>query len=389
MEIVRTFHPVGQGAFYSERFFDDVNKESVYNIVYDCGVEWGYITKAKHVVSQSFSKNENIDILFLSHLDYDHISLVETLISAVGRIKHIVMPFMVEDDIIIMMALMKISNQDNAVTFLQSIIEHLHNTNLNDDYNIIQVIDPEYQNGEGYNRNSTRIWRNGDRKETDITPDWIFIPYNFRNTTRKKEFKHNLEDLFNNNVFVNELTALGFSGIHSGKDLFDELKNEKFVAKVLNNPVLRNGIKKAYNMVEGGINENSLLLYSGPATLDNKYCFVRYSNWGSCCCSWFFETGCLYTGDSIFELSRWEGCFSALWENIGTIQLPHHGSLKSFDIMTNPIDRHYIFPVSCGSVNKYGHPSGGVLAYLLVNDCRPYIVTEMAHTVYSQVIRRR
>lgn len=32
----RSFLPVGQGAFYVERFFD-ANEQSKYNVVYDCG----------------------------------------------------------------------------------------------------------------------------------------------------------------------------------------------------------------------------------------------------------------------------------------------------------------------------------------------------------------
>ena len=45
--VQRTFHPVGQGAFYSERFYTSGQSEAVYNIVYDCGTSWGSVLKAK------------------------------------------------------------------------------------------------------------------------------------------------------------------------------------------------------------------------------------------------------------------------------------------------------------------------------------------------------
>jgi glyoxylase-like metal-dependent hydrolase (beta-lactamase superfamily II) len=80
MKVVRTFHPVGQGAFYSERFYEGDNPQAKYNIVYDCGTSWGVITKAKKVVGLAFDKNDRIDYLFISHLDFDHVSLVNTLI---------------------------------------------------------------------------------------------------------------------------------------------------------------------------------------------------------------------------------------------------------------------------------------------------------------------
>lgn len=36
-KMIRTFHPVGQGAFYTERFYDDILRKPVFTAVYDCG----------------------------------------------------------------------------------------------------------------------------------------------------------------------------------------------------------------------------------------------------------------------------------------------------------------------------------------------------------------
>ena len=89
--IVRTFHPIGQGAFYSERFYDDSG--DVTNVVFDCGVE-DVEERHKKVVRGIFSGNEAIKFLFISHLDNDHISLVKTLKEAVkGRIWNVVLPY--------------------------------------------------------------------------------------------------------------------------------------------------------------------------------------------------------------------------------------------------------------------------------------------------------
>lgn len=65
--IERIFHTVGQGAFYSE-------KHENFNIVYDCGTEWKNRTNKTidKTIKQSFSKDDEIDILFISHFDYDH-----------------------------------------------------------------------------------------------------------------------------------------------------------------------------------------------------------------------------------------------------------------------------------------------------------------------------
>lgn len=103
----------------------------------------------------------------------------------------------------------------------------------------------------------------------------------------------------------------------------------------------------------------------------------------------FRRVGCLYTGDSDCDIYEWKSrLYSDVWQNIGTVQLPHHGSLKSFEVKKNDIDRVYFFPVSCGSTNSYGHPSGKILAYLMKKDGLPHIVTEMANTVCIQEIVR-
>lgn len=58
MRIIRTFHPVGQGAFYSESFYDVDGFR--YNVVYDCGVN-DLDDRRKKIVRNSFSKEDTID----------------------------------------------------------------------------------------------------------------------------------------------------------------------------------------------------------------------------------------------------------------------------------------------------------------------------------------
>lgn len=33
----RIFHPIGHGAFYTERFYEDGNDDPLFTAVYDCG----------------------------------------------------------------------------------------------------------------------------------------------------------------------------------------------------------------------------------------------------------------------------------------------------------------------------------------------------------------
>ena len=65
--------------------------------MFDCGCKSAY--SKKNVVLQEFNKNDNIEYLFISHLDEDHISLAETLLSQVGCVMNIVLPLVSKDDL--------------------------------------------------------------------------------------------------------------------------------------------------------------------------------------------------------------------------------------------------------------------------------------------------
>ena len=92
IKMQRIFHPVGQGGFYSESFKTGNNN---FNVVYDCGSLSRGVDK---VISNSFDKNEDIDILFISHFDSDHVNKINILKNSVGKIKTVIMPLISEED---------------------------------------------------------------------------------------------------------------------------------------------------------------------------------------------------------------------------------------------------------------------------------------------------
>lgn len=388
MRVGRSFHPIGQGAFYSERFYEDGRAEAKYNIVYDCGTSWGSIMKAKKVVSQAFDKKDVIDYLFISHLDYDHISLVLTLIDCVKSVREIVLPLVLRDDIVIAVALNRISNHEDAADFLRMISRRvgidIEGKNLKPLESEIVFVGSE----EERRPHKNQLWMNGERRTIGDVPDWVLIPYNVKSQDRRLELISEFDKLLHDVKLLKKLDGCRIALPSRGDELYELLKDPDYVKDMIAAKELKNAIKSAYEKVTGGVNANSLILYSGPANMLSGYRMVTsYHRWRDYQVT--RRPGCLYTGDSNCDLQVWEAeKYSAVWENIGTIQLPHHGSLASFDIVDNPIDRRYVFPVSCGSTNSYGHPSGKVLAYLMTKDCMPKIVTEMESTVYMQRIVR-
>ncbi|OYP35395.1 hypothetical protein CIK90_11815 [Prevotella sp. P5-126] len=383
MKVVRTFHPVGQGAFYSERFYEEDNPQAKYNIVYDCGTSWGAITKAKKVVNLAFDKNDTIDYLFISHLDFDHVSLANTLIESVdGKVRNIVLPLVYKEEVRIGINLNYIANHQETETFLRWILNRVDGNNNGIDTRITFI---------GSNDDKGNVTAGGEKITLQIEegePEWVLIPRNISAMSRRKELLEKFDRMLSDPDFKEESIRSGLPVVGSSDELLHLLLDERYVAGIIRNKKLRKAIKSAYEKVAGGVNVNSLLLYSGPAREGLNYMMcLMYSNMFKR--MRFRRVGCLYTGDSDCDIYEWKSrLYSDVWQNIGTVQLPHHGSLKSFEVKKNDIDRVYYFPVSCGSTNSYGHPSGKILAYLMKKDGLPHIVTEMANTVCIQEIVR-
>lgn len=380
MKIVRTFHPVGQGAFYSERFQLWKPKIETHNIVYDCGVCYKKEKQAVHVVNQAFAGKDEIDYLFISHLDYDHVSLAYAILP---RVKNIVLPLVSKEELIIAMMFYVVSEESGAASFFSEIINRIEDGNRRN--TVIFVGDVEVTPNESDN---TNVVMSG----TEIVPqwdyDWVLIPHNVKYHSRRQELTDELGKLIHQKEFVEEIVGQGLKTFKTADELLSKLNERDFAGKVLVMPNLKKAIKSAYTSIEGGTNENSLLLYSGPKSGETKYMLEYCMPERPWCYCGISQAACLYTGDSTCDMADWKKKYSAVWDHVGTIQLPHHGSVESFDVDSYPIDRQYIFPVSFGTYNTYGHPSGRVLAYLMMCDCCIQMVTEMANSRYIQRIAK-
>ena len=131
----------------------------------------------------------------------------------------------------------------------------------------------------------------------------------------------------------------------------------------------RKKIKKAYKSLKGGINNNSMTLFSGVREVGTQ---IQYN-------SSYKNVGCLYTGDyEAKEEDKWETlkqAYEGYWEWIGMIQVPHHGSSKNCN--DNLISKNAVYFLSAGKKNKHGHPSKDVVHDITLKyGNNLYIVTE-------------
>jgi beta-lactamase superfamily II metal-dependent hydrolase len=360
MELIRTFHPVGQGAFYTERHnFNGTD----FTIVYDCGSTTLKGRKLERKIESTFPKDQQIDILFISHFHADHINGIEALAKHC-KIKRVVMPFLDEDA----KTLIRVNNLIDSNYSDTRLIDNPEDF-FGDDIPIITINPAEIaQNDNGINlEGATEITTiNTHRRDfesgTVFIPfsgiDWFFIPFNYKHDVRK-------------NQFVKALKACGLT--LKGIDTIDEINKHK------------SDIINAYKKVDGDLNTNSMILFSGKKSDDPVRCFQPYENF------YFYRhhlhSGCLYMGDIDLNepsiVKDINAKFKPLLPFIGTIQVPHHGSVHNFSAS---ILQHEICCAifSYGTTNKYGHPSDKVIGDVMANYIYPHFVTEEQTTIVIQ-----
>lgn len=381
--IERIFHPIGQGAFYSERHDN-------FNIVYDCGTEWKNRANKtiNKTIKQSFSEDDSIDILFISHFDYDHVSKIKVLKDHVRTIKKVIMPLLHDSEKYLLTNIYRALNF-NILTLLNNPQEF-----FGSDTQIITIIPIE--NNEAPINDSIEPQSIDDLATSSIqsgsilsktfnTYDWIFIPYNYQYNTRNSQ----LEKL---------LKTKGFDVDRLKGDphyTLDEIINDMKISKSKGGKIF----KEIYDKLDGKINQNSMLLYSGlncVRTDCEKEVFIfdyspRYHDlfyhirWHRMARE-EYRVSCIYTGDTDLNVVKIKDIFRNFWKSVGTIQIPHHGDLKSFDISTLD-DRYYWCPISVGEKNSYGHPSPRVIANILSQDSCPILVTENLTSSFIEHIR--
>lgn len=355
---VRTFHPIGQGGFYSEKH---LFKNSEFNVVYDCGSQTLGNKKIKNKIVSTFSENQIIDILFISHFHKDHISGIEYLIKHCN-VKNVVIPLLDEEA----KALCIVSN------FFDFNYTDTRLINNPDDFfgniNVIKIEPYEFIE-QNFNSNSNARGKIGSSSiypsatqftPFDLIPDWFYIPINFKQKERSISFK---EELNKKGISLNDL-------------------------RELNNIIkYKSEIKDSYYKVKGSINENSLVLFSGKKTNLTLKCNRNNTNFDESKVD--LQCGCLYTGDvNLNSENLIENIALTLSEFIpfiGTMQIPHHGSLKNYKNNSLSSLKNIVYGIiSHGKNNSYKHPSDSVVNDLISNNVQPISITEEQDSLLIQ-----
>lgn len=190
IELTRIFHSVGQGGFYSERHLN-LKENRKFNIVYDCG-NWKNAKFVNDLIKENFRPKEEIDILFISHFDFDHISKINFL-KDYCIIKKVVLPLLHENEKLLISNFFSVLGLDenpmpeNDILDLQLLVTSPRSFFANN----TQIISVR---SIGKEIIEEQIEINDIQEDMEISSgtilknnNWIFIPYNIEYQNRKDE----------------------------------------------------------------------------------------------------------------------------------------------------------------------------------------------------------
>ena len=378
--MIRSFLPVGQGAFYLEQF---ACESGTVNVVYDCGSSTD-LSIVEAEIRSNFKKDEEIAAVFISHFDSDHINGLPYLLQYC-KVNHLFFPVITEENRELIL-LKELAFPTNVSRFISAFIINPHDV-INDlplgyQPRLHQVL--EHPNINKHNGIDTSFVNSGSNA-LDCTADfrlygyleekWVYIPFNFRESERIERLKTAFKTHFGDDYTV--------------KDLLDRAKT--------NPTTMLPKIKQAYHDIPGSFNTNSMVLLS--ASLDDEvsqqlfnysgFQFLKFYPWcGGCVPS--FPSGCLYTGDyDASGVRKWDElhhAYAKFSKYIGCLQIPHHGSRHNYNTELLSLSNCPYYLISAGEKNKYRHPHNMVIKDILLNHKYPIIITEHSGTTVRFVI---
>lgn len=362
--MIRTFHSVGQGAFYTEVF-------NGFTVVFDCGSDRNKdLVEAE--INNTFEKDTRIDAVFISHLHDDHVNGLEYLLRHC-HVQRLFLPLLTPEEKILLQVHNSFSGSDSD--FIMNLI-----------FEPKKTIDTRFKGTSVYLvPRSEEKDDNSELKEVDLeelsigeisqniklvsnqVSGWVFIPFNFKSNERAKQLAKDLKD---KKITINDA---------------DDFKN------IWLDRLTQQSIIDIYRRLPGNLNTNSMVIYSGPeigsrffirSLFSSRYCNMR--------CMWCYprhdDAGCLYFGD--FEASgvnKWDQLqskYNQYWNQIGCVQIPHHGSRHNYHRGINS-KKPMLSIISCGSSNRHRHPHSMTIRNIVLDGGIPLIVNENTGTSVS------
>lgn len=390
----RVFHPVGQGAFYSEQIYSGNN---VFEMVFDCGNDRGHNKKKlkeyspklfdyfEHRIINNKDKVWKIDLLFISHFHADHISFLITY-KGQYQVKNLIIPVLSEEQkslLLIDVLLKKIDIDFQAYYQLLTDTPKFFGENCH----IIKINTDESNTDEDKNKNKDlvivtnegKVESRGellktfnpifklqyyDNKLIIYHPDpqshyyfpiWLYLPYDFIKYFCCSDYKRKISTFFIKTKLTSELLMDVKDITEILKHIEKKLKNiEKKLKNKNKNINIKplNYLKAQYMKINRDLNKICLGVFSGPIPF-HLYSYLRNLNLKEYN-KIFKEQSCLYTGDIPFNATKEINCV----EEVRKLIIESYASLSKLYSESKDYDFENNFDWHIGTLQIPHHGSG-------------------------------
>lgn len=408
MEAKFSFFKAGQGSFYGGRIWDH-ETDQVFTVVYDCGTS-SFVAGNSQSLNNEINhfkrrpdyfprNNDEIELLFISHLDYDHVSGLKRLLTEF-KVKNIILPYISKEHRQFFLA--SISDDydpDNDLT-VEDYISFIDSPNQfilqNSETTKMFFVksngkkEIEYQGYDDNDNQSEYVYPRGtiNQDEDELTGQANVTKYD-------NNLQFFIRRYWEFTTYCKTVSQESIDKLHAclkkklKKKTSDNLTLEDLKNIATNN---RKEAHKCYTDCIGDINSHGLVLLHGPIRFEHL-CGRFYSN---CELNHFHNDyryhrhfhdehhfnynkrpmlGTLLFGDTSINPQNnpidFPQAFKDKLVNVHVVQVPHHGSSKNWDFeafealnIGKNVNRwgHRVVAVcNFGFGNKYGHPSHEVL----------------------------
>lgn len=378
------FNDIGQGLFYSGKLD---NSTWNYSFIYDCGTlsKQEYVKEAIREVTHGL---QLLDLLVISHLDYDHVSGLEALLNSVS-VNTVILPYMKPiERLALYTKNIGSYHTTEYYKFLEDPVGYLINHKVEriillkgEDSAPHQSVDRKDMKSESnkpinlYFEDSETLLNEIRECEPNIT--------RFENVLFKKHdgclIVYRVWQFRFFNQPSNEENLCKFT--QSLNDSKLDVSTHEKILELLKDEDKREKLKNSYTKIFSKINLTSIVMYHGPIgdEIRVKTFFSKFSNSRVP----YFDSPRYNSHDYISEEENYYGTvlfgdtnlsykidnilmhFGALLQSILVVSTPHHGSKHSWNekILTE-INDFSFWIISAGLHSRFRHPHAEVIFQL-------------------------
>ncbi|MEQ1732892.1 MAG: MBL fold metallo-hydrolase, partial [Bacteroidia bacterium] len=392
-----SFYKAGQGSFYGGRILhQEINK--VFTIVYDCGTNTFITGNSKSLNNEItyfkhhphyFPHNDEIELLFISHLDYDHVSGLKRLLKEF-KVKNIILPYIEKQYRQFFLVSFSENNDpnndlslDDYTSFIESPNTFIQNNSTDTQiYFVKSSSETTYQNYDENQLDLNNAYARGTQPNVN--------PEELNSEPNVSVYENNLQFFIRKDweftTYAKSVSAEAIKKLHTSlQKILKKKSNYNLSLEDLKNIVTTKRIEahKCYTKCIGEINSHGLVLLHGPIGfkrlhgITSSNCELNHCNH---CDEYRFDNknrmlGTLLLGDVSINPKNnpidLPVAFIKKLDNVHVVQVPHHGSSKNWDFTKfnalkiganiNRWENRILTVCNFGYGNKYGHPSHEVI----------------------------